>query len=133
MDPYRSSNTLTDQQCSYCRKLKAISEFPPRKKDTKDGKKGEPSAKCRSCMDKQAESQRVKRHRESIVDHSEPDKAYSVEEFLRILKRGIKEPQFRMKMKVTSDHSSLPAGPSGTLKERAVKLAEVVDDCTKYH
>lgn len=62
-----------ERACTKCRSLKALTEFATRIKDSNGGKKGEPSNKCKACMEREKEYVREARKRKRAENEDPED------------------------------------------------------------
>ena len=107
---------IPTRQCSKCKVHKPLTAFGARSRDTPHGKKGEPTAKCLRCLEKEAEHRAVKkRSRPASADSSdddvEADEAVPLSQFLPEMTDGIDEPNFRLKQRVDTSELLVDVSP----------------------
>lgn len=134
---------MASKECISCHVVKTASEFRLRTKDSSGGKKGELTAKCGVCMDrdraKEAERQRKKRRRDS-ESLMESDNALSslpstvpLLDFLERAKSDMELPDCHIRCLVDTKQVEAGTELSSPLKTRAGRIAELIGTKIMIH
>ncbi|KAI9056968.1 hypothetical protein FKP32DRAFT_1584478 [Trametes sanguinea] len=125
----------TSKKCEQCHTYKLLTEFRPRKFDTKRGRKGEPSGVCAPCADHKAARKRKARELDSEAEQIPKEGSLtdlgekSVMELLDMV--GTLAEPFSVCARVAV--SQLAPRDGGSSKLRAIKIARALGDVQMLH
>ncbi|KAJ3473466.1 hypothetical protein NLI96_g12987 [Meripilus lineatus] len=126
----------SEKTCSACYARKPVSEFGIRIKNSAGGQKGDPTAKCKACMDRDRVN-KANRKRRLDEDSELPDSAggttpltVSLADFLDLLVEGIKNSDFEISGRVDISDSAFGSTDGSQI---ANGVAQIIGNYTKFH